>query len=107
MKSFSRLTLIAVFTGTCLFSCIKKPSRKEIEENLKTAMELNLNHHPGTDTATLKFKVLNVFYYEEKSFYTCEFKVNMKQKTPEILKDTTGTMKAEISKDFQTVTRKY
>jgi len=90
-----------------MFSCIKKRGRKEIEENLKTAMELSLNHQPRADTSQTKFKVLEVSFYEGPKLYTCEFKVNLKQKMPDRLVDTTGYMKAEISKDFNTVSRLY
>jgi len=89
------------------FSCIKKTSRKELETELKTAMELSLNHQPRIDTSLIKFKVLEVSYYEGKKVYTCEFKVNMKQKMPDRLIDTVGYMNADISKDFKTVERRY
>jgi hypothetical protein len=51
--------------------------------------------------------VLEVVYFEDKADYICEFKVNMKEKHDNILKDTTGSMSATISKDFKTVTRRY
>jgi hypothetical protein len=105
-KKFRTIS-ICLFGVFLMFSCIKKHGRKEIEENLKTAMELSLNHKPGVDTSLEKFKVLEVSFYEGPKVYTCEFKVNLKQKMPDRLVDTTGFMKADISKDFNTVSRLY
>jgi hypothetical protein len=89
-----------------LGSCIKKDSPKQIEENLKTSMELSLNHNPRIDTSRVKFKVLTVTYFEAPKGFICEFKVNMKEKRDGELKDTTGMMSANISKDFKNVTRR-
>jgi hypothetical protein len=97
---------IALLCGILLFSCLKKDSKKVIEENLKTAMGLYLNHQPRIDTARVKFNVLEVVYFEAKMGYICEFKVNMKEKTDGMVKDTTGSMSANISKDFRDVTRR-
>ena len=69
-------------------------------------MELYLNNQPKIDTARVKFNVLEVAYFEEKARFVCEFKVSMKEKTMNQIKDTTGTMIANISKDFKTVSRK-
>jgi hypothetical protein len=90
-----------------MFSCIKKTDRKELEADLKTAMELSLNHQPRIDTSQVHFTVLEVSFFEGKKVYNCEFKVNMKQKMPERLVDTIGYMRADISKDFKTVDRRY
>jgi hypothetical protein len=106
MKEF-RIISTAVFCGIYLFSCVKKPAKNEVEMDLKTAMGLYLNHQPKIDTSKVKFDVLTVTYYEASKGYICEFKVNMKQKMPDHLLDTTGFMKANISKDFKTVSRKF
>jgi hypothetical protein len=89
-----------------LGACIKKDSPKQIEENLKISMELSLNHNPRIDTSRVKFKVLEVTYFEAPKGFICEFKVNMKEKRDGELKDTTGMMSANISKDFKNVTRR-
>jgi hypothetical protein len=102
-----RFVFLALFSGLLLFSCLKKAGKKELEENLKAAMGLYLNHQPRIDTARVKFQVLTVVYFEEKTDYLCEFQVNMKEKTNNVIKDTTGAMSAKISKDFKTVSRKY
>jgi hypothetical protein len=105
-KKFSAL-FIALLSMTILFSCLKKDDKKQTEENLKTAMDLYLNHNPKVDTSRVKFKTLKVYYYEAKMGYICEFKVNMKEKRDSMLLDTTGIMKANVSKDFRDVTRRY
>ncbi len=97
---------IAIFCMIFLFSCIKKQSRSELESNLKTAMELYLNHQATIDTARVKFKVLEVSFFEAKMGYICEFKVNMLEKTNSMIKDTTGIMTANVSKDFKEVSRR-
>jgi hypothetical protein len=84
---------------------LKKDSRKETEENLMTTMGLYLNHQAKIDTSRVKFQVLEVAFFEGKMGYICNFKVNMKQKMDSMIKDTTGSMSANISKDFKTVSR--
>jgi hypothetical protein len=106
MKSKSAFMIIALTGGIFFYSCIKKDSRKQTEENLKTAMELYLNHQRQIDTSRVKFRVLEVTFFEDKPYYICNFRVNMKEKRDNILKDTTGFMNANISKDFKDVTRK-
>jgi len=101
-----RLLFLALPVIFFMTSCIKKSSPKEVQDNLKTAMELYLNHQPRIDTSRVKFKVLEVTYFEASKGYICEFKVNMKEKTPELLKDTIGMMNANISKDFRDVSRR-
>jgi hypothetical protein len=102
-----RLFFLAVFCGLLLFSCLKKVGKKELEENLKSAMGLYLNHQRHIDTSRVKFQVLDVVYFEDKTEYICRFQVNMKEKTADMIKDTIGTMSAKISKDFKTVSRNY
>jgi hypothetical protein len=102
-----QFVFITVLSGILLFSCVKKTSKKDVEEYLKTAMGLYLNHSPRVDTSQVKFNVLEVVYFEDKTFYRCEFKVNMKQKINDQIKDTTGAMGANITKDFKNVTRRF
>jgi hypothetical protein len=99
--------LMLIMSGVLLFSCLKKTGKKDVEENLKTAMGLYLNHQPRLDTSRVKFKVLEVTYFEDKMAYLCEFRVNMKTKENSQIKDTIGMMAANVSKDFKTVSRKY
>ncbi|HET7001052.1 MAG TPA: hypothetical protein VFI33_07075 [Puia sp.] len=106
MKSKSAVMIIALMGGIFFSSCLKKDSRKQTEENLKTAMDLYLNHQPKIDTSRVKFRVLEVTFYEAQMGYICSFKVNMKEKRDSILSDTTGFMNANISKDFKDVSRR-
>jgi hypothetical protein len=106
MKSTSAVMIIALTGGIFFNSCLKKDSRKQTEENLKTAMDLYLNHQRQIDTSRVKFKVLEVTFFEGKLGYICDFKVNMKERRDSILTDTTGYMNANISKDFKEVSRR-
>lgn len=98
--------IIALAGGIFFSSCLKKDNRKQTEENLKTAMDLYLNHQRQIDTSRVKFKVLEVTFFEGKLGYICNFKVNMKDRRDSILMDTTGFMDANISKDFKDVSRR-
>jgi hypothetical protein len=106
MKLKPVVIMIALTGGILFGSCIKKDNRKQTEENLKTAMDLYLNHQPKIDTSRVKFKVLEVSFFEAKLGYICDFKVNMKERRDSILIDTTGIMNANISKDFKDVSRR-
>jgi hypothetical protein len=106
MKSKSAVIAIALLGGIFFSSCLKKDNRKQTEENLKTAMDLYLNHQPKIDTSRVKFNVLEVTFFDGKLGYICNFKVNMKEKRDSILTDTTGYMNANISKDFKNVSRR-
>jgi hypothetical protein len=102
-----RFLTAALFSGLILISCVKKTSRKDTEDGLKNAMGMYLNHSPKIDTSRVKFDVLEVSYFEEKEYYVCHFKVNMKQERNNQLLDTTGLMTAHISKDLKNVSRTY
>ena len=101
------LAFIAIVCTFVLFSCVKKAGKQELEDNLKAAMSAHLNHDPAIDSSRVKFYVQEVTFFEEKEDYLCEFKVNMKEKAMDQLKDTTGMMSAKISKDFKDVTRRF
>ncbi|HSZ32695.1 MAG TPA: hypothetical protein VK772_05255 [Puia sp.] len=96
---------LALFSVLIFFSCAKKWSRKDTETVLKNTMDQYLNHSPKIDSSRVKFKVLDVIYFEEEQYYRCNFQVNMKEKMSDHLLDTTGAMNAKISKDFKTVSR--
>jgi|GEM_PF-1389776 len=106
MKSKSAIIIFVLIVGIFFSSCLKKDNRKQTEENLKTAMDLYLNHQRKIDTSRVKFKVLEVTFFEGKLGYICNFKVNMKEKRDSMLTDTTGFMDANISKDFKDVSRR-
>jgi hypothetical protein len=105
MFKITRHYLIAFSIGILFYSCAKKISKTDIEESLKSSMDLYLNHQPRIDTSRVKFNVLQVIYFEDKTFYICNFKVNMKEKRVNQIFDTTGNMSARISKDFKNVSR--
>ncbi len=106
MYKIFRNAFLVIFSSFISFSCVKKESKKDVEENLKTAMGLYLNHKPGMDTSRVKFNILEVAYFEDKTGYICDFKVTMKEKTGNQVRDTTGMMGATISKDYKDVTRR-
>ena len=97
-----RLRLIAIVFSVLIFSCrAHDTTRAEVENDLKTAMQTFLYNKVGNDSANVKYRVLDVTYFEENDKYLCEFKVHMIEK----MLDTTGIMKANISKDFKKVDR--
>jgi uncharacterized linocin/CFP29 family protein len=97
--------IIIIFSSLLIFtfSCKRHISHEQTETELKIAMENYLNTRKNVDTNQLKFTVRSVIFFEDKTVFDCQFKVEMKQ--PD--KDTVGDMAAWISKDFSTVKRKY
>jgi hypothetical protein len=84
-------------------ACKRQITHEKVESTLKATMENYLNTVRKIDTNKLKFKVIDVVFYEDKTVYDCRFNVDMKENG----KDTVGTMEAWISKDFVTVRRKF
>ncbi len=69
-------------------------------------MDQYLNHQRKIDTSIVKFKVVDVVFFEDKSVYIYRnFRVNMKTTQDDHVVDTTGAMSARISKDFRDVSR--
>ncbi len=97
MKRF----LLAGFATLFLFSCVYN-KKENTEESLKKAMTQFLYNSINNDSSRVKYNVQDVTYFEEEIDYQCEFTVHVSVKGRS---DTTGTMTAEISKDFKTVTR--
>lgn len=87
----------------CALACKAKNSTPNVEDDLKNAMQTYLYNAVNNDSSNVKYRVEKVIYYNDKDKYICEFTVNLKAK----LFDTTGIMKANISKDFKTVNRTY
>jgi hypothetical protein len=76
---------------------------------LKTAMEDYLNKDPKSINK-YHYNITSVTYFEEPSFYICEFKVHMTnapaaQNDRKV--DTTGAMKVKIDKNFKVIGRYY
>lgn len=83
-------------------SCQKKPKPAEVQEHLKKAMSGFLYESVHNDSSKVKFEVKDVVFFEDNEFYECEFNVRMQQEG----KDTTGIMRARVTKDFAKVNRK-
>ena len=91
----------------CLFvlACKAKDPALEIQDDLKNSMQTYLYNGINNDSSNVKYYVEKVNYFDDnyKKKYICEFTVRMKTK----LFDTTGIMKAYISRDFKKVERLY
>jgi hypothetical protein len=96
-----KIFLIALILLTGL-ACKRKLSHSEVENQLKMTMHAFLINRPDYDSNKLRYDVLKVNYFEDKSFYECEFEVHLKVGNH----DTTGIMTARVSKDFSRVSRK-
>lgn len=86
-----------------VFACKAKDPKATLESDLKNAMRTYLYNAINNDSSNAKYRVEKVIYFDDKDKYICEFTVNLKAK----LFDTTGIMKANISKDFKKVDRLY
>ncbi len=83
------------------FACSRKMTKQELEAKLTNAFVTSLYDKLNYDSSKVKYRVLDIAYFEEANAYSCEFTVKM------ILpdRDTTGSMKATVMKDFKTVAR--
>ena len=99
MKTFQT---VLFFMG--LISCKHTMTQKDIENQLKKAMQTYLYESINNDSSHVKFRVQDVTFFEDNSNYRCEFHVLMNSGQS---KDTTGLMGADISKDFKEVKRKF
>ncbi len=109
-----RSKLIAILSLMIMLSCRAKDSTPlGVQEDLKNAMQSFLYNSVNNDSAKIKYHVEDVAYYEDTDKYICRFTVNLKIKSIDSgnIKvkpfDTTGIMKANISKDFKKITRTY
>ncbi|HVM88556.1 MAG TPA: hypothetical protein VMT76_10250 [Puia sp.] len=93
------ILLLAIFVVS---SCEKKASPATTRNNLKNAMSKYLASE--SDTNKFKFQVISVEYYEDSTFYECDFKIKMSM--IDAGKDTIGIMRARVSKDYETVKRR-
>jgi len=97
MKYFAiAMALVAVI------GCKRKLSGTDIENELKNAMRQHLYKAIKYDSAKTQFDVQTVTYFEDKNSFECEFKVRVTAHNY----DTTGIMRATVSKDFSKVIRK-
>ena len=84
-------------------SCKRSLSPAEVKDNLEKAMTAKLLEEQGGDTTRMKFRMLDVNYFEDKDFYECEFQVRLLRQDGT---DTTGLIKGRVSKDFSKVSKK-
>jgi hypothetical protein len=84
-------------------ACRRQLSVAEIKDNLERSMTGYLQSEQGPNAGSIKFKMEEVNYFEEKDFFICEFKVKLFRPDGS---DTTGAIKARISKDFSKVTKR-
>lgn len=99
------------------FSCKAKDATPEgLKSDLKKTMQDYLYlTQVNNDSSNVKYRVEDVIYFDDsiKKKYVCEFTVNLKEgftnkdgaAKPRL--DTTGKMKAYISRDLKTVERLY
>jgi hypothetical protein len=85
-------------------ACKRGHTRSEIIQGLSNAMLTRLWTEHNKDTSSIKFQILDVNYFEDSTFFECQFKVRMHVVSTGF--DTVGMMAARVSKDFATVKRK-
>jgi hypothetical protein len=95
MKYFFTLIFLLMLTAGCRQ---RQLSQAEMENKLKETMKDYLDKKPHKGVV---FTIKDVIFYPEKTFYRCEFHVDMRYGN----KDTSGIMTANILKDFSKVER--
>jgi hypothetical protein len=100
VKNIIIFFLLLILTNS---GCKRHLTADQIQDSLKSAMQQYLNSQKNIDTAKIKFTVLDVVYFEDRTLYNCEFRVKMRFPA----KDTIGKMGAKISKDFSDVKRRF
>lgn len=99
-----RIQSITILFFVLIFSCKPKTDTPQgLGNELKKTMQDYLYNAINNDSSNVKYRVEKVVYYDDnlKDRYICEFTVHLKAK----LFDTTGIMKANISKDLKKVER--
>jgi|SRR5882757_1385129 len=98
------MKLAALFLVLSLgISCKRALTPAEVKDNLEKAMTAKLIEEQGGDTTRLKFRMVDVNYFEDKDFYECEFQVRLFRPGRN---DTTGIIRGRVSKDFSKVSKK-
>ena len=94
---------LVFFCCFCLIlSCQRPASRADTERQLKATLSSYLQKAAAKDSSKIRFEVTDVTYFQDSTFYECEFKVHLIGNG----KDTTGVMTARIAADFSKVVRK-
>jgi len=82
-------------------SCERRLSAAEVKDNLEKAMSAYLKKQQRPGAPPLKFKMLDVEYYQDNdNFYLCSFKVQLYRPDGS---DTTGFITGKVSNDFSKV----
>jgi hypothetical protein len=92
-----------------MLSCSLHKAPADPNPQLKTAMSDYLNTDPRSKDK-FHYDITSVTYFEDPSFYICEFKVHMTNAMAtqqERKVDTTGVMKVKIDKKFKVISRYY
>jgi hypothetical protein len=82
---------------------MRKTPAINVQDELKHAMLNYLQKRPHYDSTRVKYEVVNVAFFEDTTYYICDFKVRMKIPSQRI--DTVGIMTGKVSKDFSVVHR--
>ena len=96
--------MIVLLLTLSVWGCKRKvaDTKEKTEIRLKAAMQSELYRAVNNDSSKIKYRVLDVTYFEEKSRFVCEFNVRLMQNGH----DTIGIMTADISRDMTVVKRK-
>ena len=99
-----KLSAFVLLLGVFSFGCVMHESQPDdVVARLKTTMQDYLYSSVNNDSSTVQYRVENVVFFDDvkANVYICDFTVHMKVRSV----DTTGNMRATISKDFKTVKR--
>ncbi|CAN5598734.1 hypothetical protein BH10BAC2_BH10BAC2_32250 [soil metagenome] len=98
--------LIALLFLIIASACNRNPAPVDLQANLKSTMVNYLYSTVKYDSSKVRYAIVDdVIYFDDKTWYICDFKVKMT--LIEQQKDTVGTMRAYVSKDFKEVKDVY
>jgi hypothetical protein len=97
-----RSGIFAILSLISMLSCqSKNPGSPGVADTLKKTMQAYLYKAVNNDSSYVKYHIEKVSFSDDGNQYSCKFTVHMKAKNF----DTTGIMKANVSKDFLKVDR--
>lgn len=95
-----RMFRLPVFLLLVFAACRhKQMTQDQVKEQLEKAWTRHLQQHKSSNNPQPHFDVEDVIYYEDSTFYLCQFKVKM---TLPGGQDTTGIMQGKVARDFST-----
>lgn len=95
-----RLPLFLALSLLSSVACRRKLSREDLKTQLEKAMSHKLDKQQSSKGPHPHFDVLDVTWFEDSTFYLCNFTVKMTLPNGQ---DTTGIMQKKVSKDFTAV----